>query len=300
MLRKILKFSEKTTKNTKKNLNTEEINQHLSKKKSRHHGIDLVRIVANILIINHHIIYHGGPLFKSPKNSKELKFFVFLNIICCSGVDIYGMISGFVGFHIHKYSNLFYILITTCFYSYGIAYFLKNYYLKLRVVNLNHYLYPVFVTDYWYVTAYFCMYFFLPILNKGIQSIEKKDMKYFIIVLFLMFSCLREIKNYTQKFNFDMYKLSEGFTYTWLIILYLYGGYFGKFKTFIVKNKVFFYLKNVLIIILFAYIRTKIILYKFKKINKLTMTVDYVAPASVMVAIGFINIFGDFNKKINI
>ena len=37
------------------------------KKNNRNYGIDLVRIISMILIINHHIIYHGGPLFKTQK-----------------------------------------------------------------------------------------------------------------------------------------------------------------------------------------------------------------------------------------
>ena len=267
------------------------------KKPSRHYGIDLARIFSILFIINHHIIYHGGPLFKTQKYSKEFNIFLFFNIIFCSGVDIFGMISGFVGFHGHKYSNLIYILITTCFYSFSIAYYLKNYWLKLSINNLTNFIYPLFITDYWYITAYFCMYFFLPLINKGIISINKQDMKYFLIIIFLIYSCLGEIKNYTKKFDFDLFRLRNGFSFTWLIILYLYGSYFGKFKKIILEYKAFFYLKYLFIIFLFGYIRTKIIIYKYKKFNKLIMTVDYPAPSQVIIAIGFINIFSELNIK---
>ena len=205
------------------------------------------------------------------------------------------MISGFVGFHSHKYSNLLYILVMTSFYSYGIAYFLKYYWLRLRIDNLKNFIYPIFITDYWYVTAYFCMYFLLPIINTGILYIKKEDMKYFLIILFLIYSCLGEIKNYSKLFNKDLYSFSNGFSFIWLIILYLYGSYFGKFKKVVKKYKLFYYILNLLLLILFPILRTKIILYKYKKYNIFNMNVDYTAPSSVIIAIILINIFSDFN-----
>ena len=294
MFKNKFKFSSKKKKNLVK---YKKINTDLPKTRPRHYGIDLARILAIIFIINHHIIYHGGPLFGSSKFSKEFNFLIFFNLICCSGVDIFGMISGFVGFHSHKYSNLLYILIMTSFYSYGIAYFLKHYWLRLRINNIKNFIYPIFITDYWYVTAYFCMYFLLPIINIGILYIKKEDMKYFLIILFLIFSCLGEIKNYSKLFNKDLYHFSNGFSFIWLIILYLYGSYFGKFKKVVEKYKFFYYIIYLLLIILFPLIRTKIILYKYKKYNILNMNVDYTAPSSVIIAIIFINIFSDFNAK---
>ena len=140
--------------------NNNKSNKFVNNKRSRHYGIDLGRIIAIFFIINHHIIHHGGPLIKTPKVSIEHKTMLFLNIISISGVDIFGMISGFVGFQSHKYSNLLNILFITMFYNFGIALFLKNYWLKLKILNIKLFLDPVFLTDYWYVNAYFSMYFF--------------------------------------------------------------------------------------------------------------------------------------------
>ena len=54
----------------------------LSTKRKRNYGIDILRILSILFIINHHIIYHGGPLFKTKKNSLEFQIFLYLNIIC--------------------------------------------------------------------------------------------------------------------------------------------------------------------------------------------------------------------------
>ena len=252
---------------------------------SRHYGIDFGRIIAMFFIINHHIIYHGGPLFRTPKMSKEYKTMLFLNIISISGVNIFGMISGFVGFHSHKYSNLLNILFITFFYNFGIALFLKNYWIKLRI-DIKKFLYPVFLTDYWYVNAYFSMYFFFPIINKGINAIDKIAMKYFIIILFLIYSCLGQIRYCIKAFkSIDIFKLRLGFSYSWLIILYLFGSYFGRFGKAVETKYFLFYMKYLIFIIIIgcseAYLMNN---------NKI---IDYSSPFSVLIAGSFIKIFSN-------
>ena len=76
----------------------------------------------------------------------------------------------------------------------------------------------------------FTLYFFLPLLNEGIKSMTKKEMEKFNLSLFLLFSCFNQIKNYSSILTKDFFHLINGFTYIWLIILYFYGSYFGKFN----------------------------------------------------------------------
>ena len=71
--------------------------------KKRNNGIDLLRIISMILIINHHIIYHGGPLSKANKLSIKYQSLVFFNLVCCAGINVFGMISGCIGYFSYKY-----------------------------------------------------------------------------------------------------------------------------------------------------------------------------------------------------
>lgn len=60
---------------------------------------------------------------------------------------------------------------------------------------------------------------------------NKKSMMYFIINLFLIISILDVIRNFNKRLLFvDIFLLRGGFSYFWLIILYLFGGYIGRFK----------------------------------------------------------------------
>ena len=135
------------------------IEKKQKRKNKRNFGIDIARILSMIFLINHHILFHGGPLSRTELLSHDNNVYLFFNVIFISGVNIFGMISGFVGFHSHKYSNLIYLFFQTFLYNYGIAYYFQkknpNY-----VNDLDKYLYPVFITDYWYFTAYFIIYFF--------------------------------------------------------------------------------------------------------------------------------------------
>ena len=191
----------------------------LDKKNNRNYGIDLSRIISMILIINIHIIHHGGPLFKTQKFSIEHKIFIFLNVICASGVNTFGLISGYIGFNSYKFSNLFYLLFITIFYSLTISHLFR--YFKPNLVDYSTYFpYIKVIIHYWYFISYFTAYFFFPLINVGITQIKEIIMKHFVINLFLMFSFLNEIMKYIHRFkSLDIFNLKNGFSYSWLLIL---------------------------------------------------------------------------------
>ena len=265
----------------------------------RNYGIDLARIISMILIINHHIIFHGGPFSKAQKFSIQYKFLVFYNLICCSGVNVFGMISGCVCSFSYKFSNLFYLLFLTFFYNICIA--LIFYYFRPNLkIDINYFLYPLFISDYWYFSAYFIMYYFIPVINKGIAEINKKTMKYSIINLFLIFSCFGEIKHYSNRFYLkDIFTLRKGFSYIWLLILYLYGSYLGRFRiNNTIKRTYYYYLKFFILIFIAAFIRMKIIVYKLNNTqNKFNLNIDYCTPSEVIISISIILIFSNINIK---
>jgi len=270
--------------------------QNIIKKNNRNYGIDLVRILSMIFIINHHIIFHGGPLFKTKIFSLEHKILVFLNVICVSGVNIFGLISGCIGFHSYKFSNLFYLLFTTFLYSITISHLFKYFRPKLIVKFFNH-LYTLFITDYWYFTAYFTIYFFFPLINEGITQIKQKKMTHFIINLFFIFSFLNEIMKCSKRFkSVDIFNLKNGFSYSWLLILYLFGGYLGKFKIDNTKKRnKYYYIKYIILIIIFGLIKTKLLLNEIVKTKVNYIDINYASPTYLGISISFILIFANIN-----
>lgn len=77
---------------------------------------------------------------------------------------------------------------------------------------------------YWYFTAYFCMYFFIPFLNFLLDNLEKKMMDKLIILIFTLFCVL---PTFILR---DIFATKEGFSPLWLGSLYLIGGYIKKYS----------------------------------------------------------------------
>lgn len=186
--------------------------------KLRNPNIDLIRILGMLAIIIHHLLWHGKVLVKYSRY-KELQI---LNIICMWHVASFGIISGLVGQKKPKFSNLFYLWIQSIFYSiiFCIYYngFNGPFYKNLFVYNL----FPVIHKIYWYFTAYFGIYPFLPFINTGtvyLSQIELKKVIYFMIGIFIIWA---------SYFN-DSFALINGKSPFSLLIFYILGEYMGKY-----------------------------------------------------------------------
>ena len=191
--------------------------------KIRNPGVDLGRILAMLGIIIHHIIYHGKAMNKYPK----YKVIDNINSGVFWHVSTYIFISGYVGYKTTKYSNLLYLWLCTLFYSLGIIKYLTIYkpHLYKKKIELMDF-FPVLTNQYWYFTAHFGMYLFLPLYNKGLEHINKSQLKVMIISLIGVYIVL---KDYMIP-NSDIFKMNGGYSSIWFLIFYSTGAYFGKFK----------------------------------------------------------------------
>ena len=269
---------------------------NVSQRKKRIIGIDIARIISAFFIINHHLIYHGLPSFITKNLSFRNKLLLFLNTIFCSGVTIFGMISGFVGFNSYNYANLIYLLFQTSFYNI----FIRMYYKKSKAnieLDLYHLVFPVFMSGYWYFKEYFSLYFFLPLINSGIKSLEMREIGRLNLSLFLLFSCFNQIKHYSLRFRKDIFYLSNGFSYMWLIILYIFGSYFGRFNYVSHNyNKYITFFICLSVILSASFLRNQIIIYKIEHNNHVNkMIIEYTSPSSVIISICSIILFSKLN-----
>jgi len=142
-------------------------------------------------------------------------------------VSTYIFISGYVGYKSTKYSNLLYLWLCKLFYSIGIVKYLTLYkpYIYKREIGLMNF-FPVFTNHYWYFTTYFGMYLFLPVVNKGLENINKSQLKIMIIILISVYIIF---KDYMFPRN-DIFLMNGGYSVIWFLIFYSTGAYFGKFK----------------------------------------------------------------------
>ena len=193
-------------------------------KKQRNPGIDLVRLIAMYgAVINHLLYVHGGDR----KYSHYSKYLKILHILTGWHNNGFALISGIVGFKSFRYANLLYLWLYVVFYTLEIPYYFKNF-KNIKHINtfyIKDY-FPVIFQRYWYVTAYFGMSLFLPIVNKGISIITRFEFTLVVITtlgLFAVWHC-------TQNPDNDIYNMNYGMSLIWIFTFYLTGAYIGKYK----------------------------------------------------------------------
>ena len=132
----------------------------------RNYGIDLLKIIAMINIINLHINLRLSFLKLNAKDPKYKQVYR-LEVFSYWPVDAFGLISGIVGFKKYKFSNLIFLYFQYYFYS-----IISGFYLYYKsLINLEiifHRFFPIGIKYHWYVNAYFYMYLLFPFINKSI------------------------------------------------------------------------------------------------------------------------------------
>ena len=189
--------------------------------KKRNPYIDLIRILGMYAIIVHHILVHGKAIGKY-RHYYQLSL---MNTFSFWHVSSFALVSGIVGYKTSKYSNLLFLWLCTLFYSVSIHYAYKKYRPYVANEKIFHFYYPVIFFKYWYFTEYFGMYLFLPLINNGIATISKGDLKIVILSLLGIFIFWKDYMT-----NDDVFRTANGYSVLWLLIFYITGTYFGKYK----------------------------------------------------------------------
>ena len=247
--------------------------------KERNPGIDLLRIIGMYAIVVHHIIIL--------ENVKRYKYqeIRFLNTLCCFHICVFGLISGVVGHNSNKYSNLINLWFNVVFYTFGIyiicKYFHRNYFGNEKAVK---FLFPVVFKCHWYFSAYFGMFLFLPIINKGISVLNKLELKIIAFTLICIFTLWDDFFSNKR----DPFSLNNGHCPMALLIYYIIGTYLGKY---IIINET-----NILthLIYLTLYISSSFLSYYFSTFNKNNTKVIH--KKQNLIILQFKNIF---NLRIN-
>lgn len=194
----------------------------------RNYGVDLLRLVAMLMVTTLHILGHGGALNAAEGIKGDVIWGVEIASYCA--VNCYAMISGYVSFtdqeKPYKYSKFASIWAQVVFYSLGIT--ILWYCLGKTVIDetiIKNTFLPVSTSRYWYFSAYTGLFFVTPWLNRFVRNISKNDMTRFIVLMVVIFSCY---SNYCQVKYTDVFKLGNGYTFVWIVIMYFVGAWLKK------------------------------------------------------------------------
>lgn len=194
--------------------------------RQRHHGIDLLRIVAMIMICIIHVNFFVVFPCKSCVPDALRNFSLWLEGVGIIGFNLYALTTGYVCVHVQwKLARLLRIWGLVCFYAFSIglctyilaAFDFISWSLSLEACVKTFLREVLTFRSYWYVSAYVGLFFVAPFLNMAIKALEKKVLKQILIVLVVLFPMLNIV--------WGNYLYGSGSNFVWLAVMYVVGGY---------------------------------------------------------------------------
>ena len=192
----------------------------------RNYGVDLLRIVSMFMICVTHVLGHGGILDGNNLTAHGHVAYI-IHLTCFGAVNVYAITSGYVCFNSkNRASSIINLWLQVCFYSVFIAVvgMVCSWTEDKTVWHIVDSFFPVVNNTYWYFTAYFCLFFFMPIINYGVRHAPKRAVEGAIVAIFLIFGVANSIGEKS------VFSLNNGYTVIWIASMYLLGAYIRKYN----------------------------------------------------------------------
>ncbi|MCQ2390298.1 MAG: acyltransferase [Kiritimatiellae bacterium] len=184
--------------------------------KERNSGVDLAKAVAIFLVVLFHVLSvgesvpHAGPGF-------YLGTYLQAFSSCC--VNLFGLTSGYLGVTGHptfrKWMKLWLQVFVVNALMTGVCHFVFG--APITGIDISHAVLPVTSAAYWYFTAYTGLYCLMPLLNRGIQALDRRQAFASCAGIFAVMSLSASIGAR------DVYGIISGYSVLWLISLYVFG-----------------------------------------------------------------------------
>lgn len=224
-----------------------------------------------------HTLGHGGIVWNNTLSGVNYDIAWMLEIASFCAVNCYAMASGYVGIHSKvKYYKLVILWLQIVFSGVVIVFFFSLY--RPDLVNIDSWLnavFPIYRSQYWYMTAYVGLFFFLPVMNVGINALTSQQRKtlFYCILLFLVF-----IPFLLQK---DFFWVIRGYSLIWLMICYILGTVLSKEKLFMRSPKTLLFSIYIISVWLTFYLKNYQNIY----------WVEYHSPSIVICSISLVVLF---------
>ena len=248
----------------------------------RQSNIELLRIISMLMIL---CVHFTGATYNLPQIMKLQDLYsinttskVLMESFSIIGVNCFVLISGYFGIKPSVKGAINFIL-WCMFYAVGIYTLVAI--IKPTSENLST-LFSSFLifshTDLWFIPSYFALYIISPIINKGLQNIEKEQ--YNLLIIGLTF--LNVYLGWFWQGNIN----PTGYNTMQLIYIYVIGKYL---KLFINSNKKY----RIKYITIYICALTSIFISTF--LFKSTMAFAYNSPFVILASVSFFLIFTTFN-----
>lgn len=202
--------------------------------KQRNIGIDVLRIASMFLIIIGHILMQGGVLSAYSGDGLQGGYYFFntIYVLAYCGVNCFALVSGYVGWqNTFRLEKIIKLWANVVFWSVGVSLVLFIYNKEFFSVKeaISMFL-PLIRGRYWFFNAYFVVFMFSPLLNHIIRTLPQKTFQYFLLAAAFVFCVVPFLA-----LGNDVLRIQNGFEFSWLMVMYLVGGYFSKYPVTIKK-----------------------------------------------------------------
>ena len=252
-------------------------------KNERNYGIDLLRLVLMYMVCMLHTLGQGGILNACEAGTIEYKVFWFMEILAYCAVDGFAMISGYTATDKpRKFEKLADMWFQAFFYAFIVTVILTIAGLnpEWSVKELIKCALPVTFGTFWYFTAFFALFFAIPVLNRFIFSVDEKTARTAFVLLIGLFSCIEVLRG--------TFNTQSGYSALWLMVLYCVGALAKRGRIFEQKKSI------TLIVIWAACIFATWYVRVFLGIGRLT---NYVSPTILASGLIMVVLFSRLRLK---
>ncbi len=270
--------------------------------KQRNIGIDVLRIASMFFIIIGHILMQGGVITAFFNEGLQGGYY-FLNtiyVLAYCGVNCFALVSGYVGWqNTFKLEKIIKLWANVVFWSVGVSLILFIYNKDFFSVkeSISMFL-PLIRGRYWFFNAYFVVFMFSPLLNHLIRTLPQKTFLYFLLAVGFVFCVIPFLA-----LGNDVLRIQNGFEFSWLMVMYLVGGYFSKYPVIIKKTYkcIVAYLNLALLNLIYKYL-IEVVTTKFFGVPSYgDIFMSYTSPVAVGEAVCLLLCFSNLklnNKKL--
>lgn len=187
-------------------------------KNERNYGIDLLRLVLMYMVCILHTLGQGGILEACELGTAEYRTFWFIGILSYCAVDGFAIISGYTAVDKpRRFEKLADMWFQAFFYSFVVTVILTIAGLNpsWSVKSLIKRAMPVTFGTFWYFTAFFALFFAIPVLNRFVFAVDERTARIALIVMVVLFSCI--------ELQTGVFKMDRGYSVFWLMVLYCMG-----------------------------------------------------------------------------
>ena len=192
-------------------------------------GVDFLRMFLMFLVPILHLLGDGGVLANTQWMSGQYLSGWLLEAAALCAVDCFALISGYVGYTAKfRWSRVANLWLSIVFYTLGItALFALVVPGSVNGKTWFAAFFPVISSQYWFITAYVGMFFFIPLMNLALERAGKRILTEVLVAVMVVFSFLPCL--FTMLLQESPFGLHRGYSLVWLAILYLLGGYLRKY-----------------------------------------------------------------------